>query len=97
MATQEVKVGDVGWMDRGRFFQLFNVRIKDEERQIHIDVPEDFVPFDPPNLFILGPTKSEILIPPLCNHSIETFNASGSAQATISVLLHLDGHCPTDF
>ena len=86
-ATREVEVGDVGWMDRGRFFQLFNVRIKDKERQICADVPEDFVPFDPPNLLISGPTESEIPIPPLCSHTIETFDASGSARATTSVLL----------
>ena len=85
-AAREVQIGDVGWLDNGGFFQLFNARTKEQESQMHADVPEGFVPFDPPNLIVSGPTKSETAIPPLCSQTVETFNASGSAQATTYVL-----------
>ncbi|KAI1791429.1 hypothetical protein LXA43DRAFT_865431, partial [Ganoderma leucocontextum] len=80
--TREVDIGDVGWMAYGGFCQLFNARREDRDKQVHADVPEDFVPFDPPNLVILGPAESVTAIPPLCSQTVETFDASGSAQAT---------------
>ncbi|KAM5536971.1 hypothetical protein V8D89_009300 [Ganoderma adspersum] len=81
-AAREVQIGDVGWLDNGGFFQLFNARMKEQESQMYADVPEGFVPFDPPNLIVSGPTKSETAIPPLCSQTVQTFDASGSAQAT---------------
>ncbi|KAI1791420.1 WD40 repeat-like protein [Ganoderma leucocontextum] len=80
-AAREISIGDVGWMSNGGFFQLFNARMREQESQVHADVPEDFVPFDPPNLIISGPNKSETAIPPLCSQTVETFDASGLAQA----------------
>ena len=83
-AAREVALGDVGWVDNGSFLQLFNSRLEHEEDQVRNDVPNEFVPFNPPNLIIKGPTKS-IAIPPLCSHTVKTVEASGSGQATVYV------------
>ncbi|KAM5541093.1 hypothetical protein V8D89_005226 [Ganoderma adspersum] len=76
-----VDIADVGWLDKGGFFQLFNSRMKleDASRQVHARVPEGFVPFDPPDLFVSGPHPS-LVAPPLCSETIETSEVSGSAQ-----------------
>ena len=86
-AAREVALGDVGWVDNGSFLQLFNSRLEHEEDQVRQDVPNEFVPFNPPNLVIKGPTDS-IAIPPLCSHTVKTANVSGSAQATTYVSPH---------
>ena len=76
-----VDIADVGWLDKGGFFQLFNSRMKleDASRQVHARVPEGFVPFDPPDLFVSGPHPS-LVAPPLCSETIETSEVSGLAQ-----------------
>ncbi|TBU53527.1 WD40-repeat-containing domain protein [Dichomitus squalens] len=83
-SAREVSLGDVGWLDNGSFLQLFNSRIKLEEDQLRKDVPNDFTPFNPPNLIVRGPMKS-LAIPPLCSQTVKTVDASGSGQANIPI------------
>ena len=66
----EVKIGDVGWMEQGGFFQLFHAMDDDgRERQIRDAVPDNFEPFDAENLITLGP-KQKIMQRCLLGHSM---------------------------
>ena len=51
----EVEIADVGWIDQGGFYQLFNARRNPTDRQIRGSVPKGFEPFNPPNLIVSGP------------------------------------------
>ena len=54
-SASEVEIADVGWIDQGGFYQLFNARRDSTDRQIRGSVPKGFERFNPPNLIISGP------------------------------------------
>ena len=75
----EVEIADVGWIDQGGFFQLFNPTRNDNDRQVQGAVPRDFEPLDPSALRIAGPHQR---ITQRCVYSrtVEDFKMSGNAS-----------------
>ena len=75
----EVRIGDVGWIDQGGCFQLFNSTRNPDDRQVQGSVPSDFERLDPSTLHIAGPHQR---ITQRCVYSrtIEDFSMSGNAS-----------------
>ena len=69
LSDTEVQLGDVGWIDKGGFYQIFNSMKAKGEPQIRNAVPSGFEPFCLPTLAIAGP-REETLKPILCGRSI---------------------------
>ena len=69
-SVSEAEIGDVGWLQDGGFYQMFNSMKAEGEPQVRGDIPSNYVPFCPPTLAIAGP-HHKILQPVLCGHSIK--------------------------
>ena len=53
----EIQLCDVGWIERGEFFPLFNAICGEANRQIKGVVPAGFKPLDRSTLWISGPQE----------------------------------------
>ena len=76
-ASAPVEIADVGCIEQGGFFQLFNATRREEALQIHRKVPEGFTPLHLPDLRIAGPHQR---VMDRCMHSrtIKDFSMSGA-------------------
>ena len=79
-ASMSVEIGDVGWIDQGGFFQLFNVTRGEDDRQAQGGVPESFVPLRMTDLRVVGPTE-RIMQRYIHSRTIMELNVSGGASA----------------
>ncbi|KAI0743147.1 WD40 repeat-like protein [Daedaleopsis nitida] len=77
----EVEIGDVGWVKKGGFMQLFNARKSEDDQPVPYGVPEHYTPFDPPNLRISGPA-STLQPSPLYGRTVHKADVSVGAQAS---------------
>ena len=78
--ASEVQIGDVGWMKKGGLLQLFNAMKNEDNQPVRYGVPDDFEPFNPPNLVVTGPTQ-RILQPLLYSRTVREVDVSASASA----------------
>ena len=78
-SASEVELCDVGWIERGGFFPLFNATRGEADRQIRGGVPAGFEPLDLSTLLRTGPHED---ITQRCIHSrtIKNFCISGDAS-----------------
>ena len=76
-SASEVEIGDVGWIERGGFFQLFNATRGSSDRQIQGAVPRGFQPLDLSALRIAGPHQN-ITQRSIHSRTIKDFRMSGS-------------------
>lgn len=79
-SASEVEIGDVGWMKKGGFLQLFNAMKSVNEQPVNYGVPEEYSPFNPPNLIVTGP-QERIMQPLLYSRTVREVDVSGGASA----------------
>ncbi|KAI0759246.1 WD40-repeat-containing domain protein [Trametes elegans] len=84
-----VEIGDVGWLRQGAFHHLLRTRPDDGAgaggrggRQPHDAVPDEFVPFCPPNLVVTG-RSDKITQSMLHSGAIKNVQVSGGASLNI--------------
>ena len=85
-SASEVEIADVGWIDQGGFFQLFNPTRNANGHQVQGDVPREFERLDPSTLRIAGPHQ-RITQRCIYSRTIEDFKMSGNASVGWHVLL----------
>ncbi|RPD70204.1 WD40 repeat-like protein [Lentinus tigrinus ALCF2SS1-7] len=78
--AREVQIGDVGWMREGTFLQLFNAMKSEDKQPVLYGVPEEYTPFDPPNLIVSGP-QERILQRFLYSRTVREVDVSSGASA----------------
>ena len=76
----EVEIGDVGYIEKGGFFQLFNSMRNSDDRQALNGVPAAFEQFKPSKFLIYGP-KQLITQRYIYSGIIKDVDVSGSVSA----------------
>lgn len=69
-SVSEAEIGDIGWLQDGGFYQLFNSMKAEGEPQVRDAVPIGYQPFRPPRVAIAGP-QDKITHPILVGRSIK--------------------------
>ena len=77
-SVSEAEIGDVGWLQDGGFYQMFNSMKAKGEAQLRGAVPSGYEPFRP--LVIAGP-QDKITQPILCGRSIKQTDVAFGASA----------------
>ncbi|KAI1795614.1 hypothetical protein LXA43DRAFT_881508 [Ganoderma leucocontextum] len=96
----EVEIGDVGWINEGGFYPLFNTLKSADERQPRGVVPEGYEPMNLSSVIISDPRKI-VTQPLLCGGSIKqvkvsaAFTANGAPNSP-SAGAHFGFECSTD-
>ncbi|EIW57475.1 uncharacterized protein TRAVEDRAFT_21074 [Trametes versicolor FP-101664 SS1] len=87
--SREVEIADLGWVRDGQFVQLLRCKETQAELQPHQVQPENYVPFNPPNLVTSGPIEN-ITQRMLCSRSIKNVAVQGSVGSSVEFQLTQD-------
>ena len=77
----EILIGDVGYLQDGAFFRLFNSLCDKDDPVNRLGVPVDFEPLEVNVERLLHKTKDAILPGPLFSASVQTFDVKAGMSA----------------